>query len=841
MPTLTERITTATIALETGVTNLITAIATTLGYRDEAAASASAASSTALELESTVNTIVNVANFQLKRLHFRACASERLEPPEADSTLETVADLTALNALAHFSGQAWNRFVKVTSTGDTYMAHSDGTGIARWISARTDVLHVGDSMALLKFAPLWRKLWKIYGYGGMMTLTVNDNQLSVLPGMVLGGGAAYAKSANGPGDAADYAFWPNGQWVALTAGQYIEVGSFDDGFETQIFRAFYYRESGAGVVKVQSRTHDSTLADEAGYDAIDANGSAGAQTININKTSKAKRKFRIVGVSGTVKVFLVGALNPSGFAFYQLSRGGCTLADWNLWPAADCTAVLQSINPALITHDWKDVGFGDDTSAWTAALAAFEAKLVTASLSTSTDVLYLGASVTSDGAQATQSPPTYVHALAYGRLYLDMAALGETYAKTNTAFGGYVDGTHLYGPPSWSLADAIMRALRLEGGARAPERTIEDTALVGSPTLRLGLPLLDSLRGAAAAQKREHAGFKPQTIGGNDGYFVANPTSTTTGDFTVAFWVTFPLSNTTGSKGVWRLSSSNTNGNTASSIGMEYDSGQDTLFVIMTNAANNGDRRWNARWVMQNYAGKTVLVAVKRKGSSVMINFDGEPLGNFYDARDALTGDGIIAYTESTNGTNPPAWSDALVGSSLLLGKGINATWHGGPEWHEAAIWSRALSDEELFGYRLSGQPPLSPLGLWRCLEGVGRYAYDDSGNGFTGTLTTPAAQQFGMWARPSKNRFVYTASLAFSSSISAGANATLTVTVAGAKVGDRATVNRADGTLPTAGLILEAAVTAADTVTVRYTNTTGGGITPGTQNHVIEVQRASA
>jgi hypothetical protein len=769
----------------------------------------------------------------------RISAAERLQPPVADSSIETVDDLAALNVLASFNGQSWFRYVNVTSTGDTYMAHSDGVGLDRYTIARCDMLHVGDSMALLKFAPMWRKLWATYGFGGYMMQNLNDNQDGNLPGMVLSAGAAYARSGNGPGVAADYAFWPSGQWVALGAGNIITVGSFADGFETSIFRAYYYRESGGGTMKLQSRTNETDWADEAGFTSIDANGAAGIQILNAPKGTRARRQFRLVGLTGTVKVPLCGAINGSGIAFWQISRGGNTLADWNLFPTADSNALLPSINPAMVTHDWKDVAAGAPTATWTAALAAWEGKVAAAGINT--DVLYLGASVDDTGSNLTDSPATYAHAVAFGRLYLDMTTLGESFAKTNTAFGGFLDGTHIYGPASWSLSDAVLRLLRIEGGARVPQRTIEDTRLFGEPRVRYDTRLLETMRATAAAVKREHAGFRPTLIGGIDAYMFANPTSPGTNDFTVAWWMTLPVSNTTGTRGMFRLSSSNTNGNTASSIGIDYDSGQDTLFVDMSNAANNGSRRLNARWVMPNFAGRTVLVAFKRTAGRVVFSFDGEPLGDFYDPRDALTGSGRLAYTESTNGTNPPAWSDTITGTSLLAGKGINATWENGPVWHEVGYWNRALTDAELFAYRLSGNPPLSPAGLWRLQEGLGRFAYDDSGNGLTGTFTTPAAQQFGLWARPARNRFLVTTSLAFSSSIAAGAAATLTATVTGAKVGDRVTVNRADGTLPTAGLILDGSVTAADTVTVRYFNATAGGLTPGTQNHVIEVQRASA
>lgn len=63
------------------------------------------------------------------------------------------------------------------------------------------------------------------------------------------------------------------------------------------------------------------------------------------------------------------------------------------------------------------------------------------------------------------------------------------------------------------------------------------------------------------------------------------------------------------------------------------------------------------------------------------------------------------------------------------------------------------------------------------------------------------------------------TATLDFPS-IAAGATATLTITVKGALAGDPVTAHATSA--PTAGLVYDAYVSAADTVTVRATNVTG-------------------
>ncbi|GAA0403043.1 hypothetical protein GCM10009530_63780 [Microbispora corallina] len=70
--------------------------------------------------------------------------------------------------------------------------------------------------------------------------------------------------------------------------------------------------------------------------------------------------------------------------------------------------------------------------------------------------------------------------------------------------------------------------------------------------------------------------------------------------------------------------------------------------------------------------------------------------------------------------------------------------------------------------------------------------------------------------------------------SIAAGAVATLSITVTGAAVGDRVAV--AAPSTVNAGLMWCAHVSAADTVTIRLLNTTGGAIDPASATWKVSV-----
>lgn len=72
--------------------------------------------------------------------------------------------------------------------------------------------------------------------------------------------------------------------------------------------------------------------------------------------------------------------------------------------------------------------------------------------------------------------------------------------------------------------------------------------------------------------------------------------------------------------------------------------------------------------------------------------------------------------------------------------------------------------------------------------------------------------------------------------SISANARDTQTVTIAGAIVG--APVTLGWNTIPVAGIIFTAAVTAVDTVTVYADNTTTGSVDPASTIFTIAVRR---
>lgn len=63
--------------------------------------------------------------------------------------------------------------------------------------------------------------------------------------------------------------------------------------------------------------------------------------------------------------------------------------------------------------------------------------------------------------------------------------------------------------------------------------------------------------------------------------------------------------------------------------------------------------------------------------------------------------------------------------------------------------------------------------------------------------------------------------------SVAAGGQQSLTMTVTGAAVGDSVTIDRADGTAFSAGIIMDGTITAANTVTVRASNITASSVDP--------------
>lgn len=94
-----------------------------------------------------------------------------------------------------------------------------------------------------------------------------------------------------------------------------------------------------------------------------------------------------------------------------------------------------------------------------------------------------------------------------------------------------------------------------------------------------------------------------------------------------------------------------------------------------------------------------------------------------------------------------------------------------------------------------------------------------------------------GIWvAETGKARLTATAALNFAS-INAAASADLTITVAGAAVNDSVALGLPAA--PTAGIVFNAFVSAANTVTVRATNITAGAVDPASATYRVTVIKA--
>lgn len=94
--------------------------------------------------------------------------------------------------------------------------------------------------------------------------------------------------------------------------------------------------------------------------------------------------------------------------------------------------------------------------------------------------------------------------------------------------------------------------------------------------------------------------------------------------------------------------------------------------------------------------------------------------------------------------------------------------------------------------------------------------AFDEMGRRITAVLLGSATLDFG--------------------SINAAASADLTITVTGAAVGD--TVDLGRPAAPAAGIIFQAFVSAANTVTVRATNITAAPVDPASATYKVAVMK---
>ena len=101
------------------------------------------------------------------------------------------------------------------------------------------------------------------------------------------------------------------------------------------------------------------------------------------------------------------------------------------------------------------------------------------------------------------------------------------------------------------------------------------------------------------------------------------------------------------------------------------------------------------------------------------------------------------------------------------------------------------------------------------------------SNNGFGGTAGVALSQ-------------ILTASAALDfASIAAAASADLTIALVGAAVNDR--VDLGLPAAPTAGIIFQAFVSAADVVTIRATNITAGAVDPASATYAVAIAKTVA
>jgi hypothetical protein len=128
---------------------------------------------------------------------------------------------------------------------------------------------------------------------------------------------------------------------------------------TAYFKIYFRTSPGAGTFKAQYQNSAGAWTDVTGYTAVSADFAAGLSILTIPVPENVREYiWRVVGVSGTVKICELGVLNDSGLVFNCVNEGGTDLAKamdaTTGFPAADFTTMIGDMAPSLASLATKD-------------------------------------------------------------------------------------------------------------------------------------------------------------------------------------------------------------------------------------------------------------------------------------------------------------------------------------------------------------------------------------------------------------------------------------------------------------------------------------------------------
>lgn len=302
---------------------------------------------------------------------------------------------------------------------------------------RVKVVNYGDSMG----QTVWREVAAeveaaVGGVAGAYGPA--DSGINSMPGAI----ARNAVSGTITNNTADFDNWPTGVSEVFAAGavrEYVAGPFTGDGWSTagggtlysDQWRVFYAKSPSGGTFKLQIDGVDIGA-------TVDTSGTLGTVGVITVNPTLGDHKLRIVNLSGTVTILLVGYENTtvSGLVSIGVTLGGSVLANATSRAWGHLGAVLATLAPDLMTIEAKETAAG-----WPGALTAlFAMRAASVPLM---DVIGIGSPPVSDSGagQDEQNNALRAACLANGATYVDTNWLFPSYADM-AARGFITDGTH---------------------------------------------------------------------------------------------------------------------------------------------------------------------------------------------------------------------------------------------------------------------------------------------------------------------------------------------------------------------------------------------------------------
>ena len=195
----------------------------------------------------------------------------------------------------------------------------------------------GDSLMEGMTNPLRQLLFDNLGMSGL--------GLGFLNPVVLAGGAVVMSG--------DFTKWVNGVYTSVPNGGSAAYSDNSLSVHGDTFAVYYIKESGGGTFKVQSSTdHGANWSDVAGHTAISCSNATTIGAVDTFTLTANSYQLRTVSTSGTCKIIGCSIANSTapGVVLNSIARGGTSLDNWLLTPAAILNPILASVAPDLVFY-----------------------------------------------------------------------------------------------------------------------------------------------------------------------------------------------------------------------------------------------------------------------------------------------------------------------------------------------------------------------------------------------------------------------------------------------------------------------------------------------------------